>query len=203
MDPYEVKLIRQYAINEVAGGMLLGRFLLGSANPLVRSKLTYHAYDEFRHGWLWTEFLDKRGIGVEPAEGENLYFNFAGTLKDEIDFLAAVHIYELRVPFHLSLHMEVPQIDPELKVLMGEIRDDEKFHLGWIRKYLTEKLATDAEHVLAAVKAAEKAEEETYVGYIRHIKQYGGYFADLANIVEANLSTFPAPSATFEAAAHG
>src|SRR5205823_8239870 len=73
-------------------------------------------------------------------------------LEDEVMFLAAVHIYELRVPFHLGAHMELPQINPELKEVMGKIRDDEKFHLSWVRKYLDKQ---DPQQVL------ERSEEHT------------------------------------------
>ncbi|MGH2506211.1 MAG: ferritin-like domain-containing protein [Rhabdochlamydiaceae bacterium] len=197
MHPHEVKLTRQYAINEIAGGLLLGHFALKSDNPFIRSQLTYHAMDELRHGWLWTEFLDKKGIGVAGAKGGNDYFNFIGLQTDEIDFLAAVHIYELRVPFHLGTHMEIPEIDPGLKEVMGNIRDDEKFHLSWIREYLHEKMDTDAQHVLDAIRKAEEVEQETYSKYISYIKQFGGYFGELATLVERNMPEFPAPSSYF------
>src|ERR1700721_21941 len=124
MDPFEIKVVRQYAINEIAGGLALGKFALKSENPFVRSQLTYHAMDELRHGWLWTEFLDKKKIGVAGAKGGNDYFDFMTAQEDEIYFLAAVHIYESRIPFHLGTHMELPQIDPGLKEVMGGIRDD-------------------------------------------------------------------------------
>lgn len=197
MDPFEIKLMRQYAINEIAGGLALGHFALKSDNPLIRSQLTYHAMDELRHGWLWTELLDKKKIGVAGAKGGNDYFDFMTAQEDEINFLAAVHIYELRVPFHLGTHMELPQINPELKEVMGKIRDDEKFHLSWIRKYLAEKMTTDPQKAIDAVKKCEEVEKETYTKYIAHIKQYGGYLADLASLVEKKMPGFPTPSSYF------
>lgn len=197
MDPFEIKLVRQYAINEMAGGLALGHFALKSDNPFIRSQLTYHAMDELRHCWLWTELLDKKKIGVAGAKGGNDYFDFMTAQEDEINFLAAVHIYELRVPFHLGTHMELPQINPELKEVMGKIRDDEKFHLSWIRKYLAEKMKTDPQKVIDAVKKCEEVEKETYTKYIAHIKQYGGYLADLALLVEKNMPEFPTPSSYF------
>jgi hypothetical protein len=194
MDPFEIKLVRQYAINEIAGGLILGDFALQSENPFIRSRLTFHAMDELRHGWLWTEFLDKKGIGVTKAKGDNDYFDFMAQQKDEIMFLAAVHIYELRVPFHLSAHMELPQINPELKEVMRKIRDDEEFHLSWVRKYLDKQ---DPQCVLDAVKKCEVIEEETYQKYINHIKQYDGYLADLATLIEKKMPEFPKPSDAF------
>jgi hypothetical protein len=197
MNPFEIKVVRQYAINEIAGGLALGRFALKSENPFIRSQLTYHSMDELRHGWLWTEFLDKKKIGVASAKGGNDYFDFMTAQEDEIDFLAAVHIYELRIPFHLGTHMELPQIDPELKEVMGKIRDDEKFHLSWIREYLTKKMETDRQKVIDAVKKCEQVEKETYTKYINHIKQYDGYLKDLALLIEKKIPEFPTPSSYF------
>ena len=197
MHPHEIKLVRQYAINEIAGGLALGNFALKSEDPFVRSQLTYHAMDELRHGWLWTEFLDKKGVGVASAKGGNDYFDFMRAQENEIDFLAAVHIYELRVPFHLGTHMELPEIDPGLKEVMGSIRDDEKFHLSWIREFLVKKMEKDPQRVIDAVKKAEKVEKETYEKYIAHIKQYGDYLGKLASLIEKKLPEFPTPSTSF------
>lgn len=197
MDPFEVKLVRQYAINEIVGGLALGRFALKSDNPFLRSRLTYHSMDELRHGWLWTEFLDKQKIGVAPAKGGNDYFDFMVAQEDEINFLAAVHIYELRVPFHLGAHMELPQINSDLRDLMGKIRDDEKFHLSWIREYLLEKMESGPQRIIDAVKKCEEVEKETYNKYIGHIKQYGGYLTDLALLIEKKIPDFSQPSAGF------
>lgn len=197
MHPHEIKLVRQYAIDEISGGLLLGQFALKSETPFVRSKLTYHSMDELRHGWLWTKLLDKKGVGVAGAKGGNDYFDFIEAQKDEINFLAAVHIYELRVPFHLGTHMEISNIDPDLKEVMGQIRDDEKFHLSWIKDYLIKHMETDPKSVLDAVKRAEDIEEKTYMKYINHIKQYGDYFGELASLVEKNLPEFPLPSDGF------
>lgn len=197
MHPHEIKLVRQYAITEIAGGIILGQYALKSDNSFVRSSLTYHAFDEFKHGWLWTEFLGKKGVGVEGAKGRNDYFDFIAAQNDEVNFLAAVHIYELRVPFHFGSHMQISRINPELKEVMGKIRDDERHHLGWIRDYLTKKMETQRDHVLNAIKKSEALEYETYTRYLTHIKQYGDYFAELALIVEKNLLNLPPPSKYF------
>lgn len=202
MHPHEVKLLRQYAINEVAGGLLLGRHLLKSADPVVRSELTHHALDEFKHGWMWTEFLDKAGVGVAGAEGRNEYFEYIGTQEDDLEFLAAVHIYEIRVPFHLGVHMEHPGLSPGLKEVIGAIRDDEKFHLGWIRKYLLARMETEPERVRAAVAASEALEERTYRAYLERIKQYGEYCGEFVALIENALPSFDAPGKYFAEPAH-
>ena len=197
MDPLEAKLVRQYAINEIAGGLVLGHFLLQSEDPVIRSQLTYHAMDELKHGWLWTDLLNKKGIGVAGAKGDNAYFRFMAAQQEELAFLAAAHVYELRIPFHLGAHMRLPQIDPELKKVMGDILNDEQSHLGWIRDYLVKKMDTNAQQVIDAIKACETIEQETYTQYIGHIKQYGGYLGDLAALIEKKMPEFPAPSTYF------
>ncbi len=197
MDPHEIKLVRQYAINEIAGGVILANYALKSDNAYVRSKLTFHAMDELKHGWMWTEFLDKEGVGVAGAVGKNDYFDFAVSQEDEITFLAAIHVYELRIPFHFECHIEVPQMNAELRELTTKIKDEEKFHLKWIRVYLEEKMKTEPQRVLGAVKLCEVKEKETYEKYMEQLKQHGGYLADFATIVQSRLSTFPVPSESF------
>ncbi len=197
MDPFEIKIVRQYAINEIAGGLALAQFALKSEDPYIRSRLTYHSMDELRHGWLWTDFLNKKKVGVAKAKGGNDYFDFMTAQEDEIYFLAAVHIYELRIPFHLGAHMDLPEISPDLKELVGKIRDDEKFHLSWVKDYLVKKMETDREKVIEAIKTCEKVEYETYTHFIAHIKKYPGYMQNFANLLEKRLPEFPTPSSYF------
>ena len=197
MHPHEIKLVRQYAMNEIAGGIMLAQFALKTDDSFVRAKLTYHAYDEFRHGWLWTEFLEKQGVGVQGAQGKNEYFEFMAAQDDVIDFLSAAHVYELRIPFHLGLHMQLSQISSELKKVMGPIKDDEKYHLGWVRAYLIKRIETDRNHVLDALRKAEAFEQDTYGRYVAHLKQYGEYFGAFASLLEQHLAEFPLPSNSF------
>ena len=197
MHPHEIKLIRQYAINEIAGGIILGQYALKSDNASVRSRLTYHAFDEFKHGWIWTDFLNKKGVDVEGTKGRNDYFDFIAAQEDEINFLAAVHVYELRVPFHLGSHMQIRQIDPELKEVVGKIRTDEGYHISWIREHLVKNMESNRDHVLDAVRKSENLERDTYARYVNHIKQYGDYFFELASIIEKNLPNVSLPSIYF------
>lgn len=197
MKNQEIKLVRQYAINEISGGLILGDFALESENPYVRSNLTFHSMDELRHGWRWTKFLDEQGAGVAKAKRANEYFDFMSSQDDEIYFLASVHVYELRVPFHFNAHLEHPQINPDLKNLMTEIRDDEEYHLDWIRKYLIGVGQDEPQKVIEAVKKCEKREAETYRRYLDHMKQYDGYIRDLVDIVESKIESFNRPSESF------
>lgn len=197
-DDLELKLVRQYAINEIAGGLMLGKRALLAEDPEIRAKLTYHSMDELRHGWLWTKYLNDKGVGPAPAKGGNDYFDFADTLTDETSFLAAVHVYELRVPFHLGCHMEFPLVSPDLREVVAGIRDDEKHHLSWIREVLLDRMRGDHEGVLGALKAAEKAEKETYERYVAHLKRYPGYLGAFGAFVESRLQQFPSPVSLFQ-----
>jgi hypothetical protein len=80
---------------------------------------------------------------------------------------------------------------------MTTIRDDEKFHLGWIRKYLLEKMKTDAEGVLRAVGTAEQVEEQVYLGYLAHMERYGGYAGKLVQLARGHLAEFVRPLSFF------
>ena len=196
-DTGELKLVRQYAINEIAGGLMLGKRALLAEDPDVRSKLTYHSMDELRHGWLWTKYLNDKGVGPARAKGGNDYFDLAGSLADETAFLAAVHVYELRVPFHLGSHMEFSQVNPDLREVIRGICDDEKHHLSWIREVLLRRMQTDREAVLRAIAGAEKAEKETYERYAAHLKRYDGYLGAFGAFIESRMPRFVSPTSLF------
>ena len=191
MHKSEIEIISRFAATELAGALLIGKWARLIDDHFLRTSLTYHCYDEARHSWLWTEFLNNKGVETQQEHGKNEYFEYLASLKDPVYFLAAMHVYELRVPFHLDLHASHPDIDPELKSLMLEISKDEKHHLGWINNYLKTLQKEKPELVANAIREAGELEARTYIGFMEGMKGLDDYYTKLVQIIEQNLPRYP------------
>jgi hypothetical protein len=159
-------------------------------DPFLIARLTNHCYDEARHSWKWMGFMEEKGIPIRPTHGRNDYFGYIAEAKNLIDFLAAVHVYEIRVPFHLTCHSQVSKVNPELKKLMLEIMDDEQYHLAWIRDYFQKLQKQGNKEVASAIKKAGELENSTYTAYIQQIKNRDDYSRELVEVIEKHLSSY-------------
>lgn len=186
----EIKIISQYASSELAGGLMLGKFALSTTSSKLKAKLIFHSYDELKHSWLWSNFLEKNKVNLVILKARNEYFDWMNTLTDEIEFLASVHVYELRVPFHLKCHMQINSISNELKTLIDKIQKDEKYHLNWIHDFLLDQ---NQLKVLDAIKKAEKYESIYYLNYMKHLDSLGGYYKEIANLIKSKEDLFIKP----------
>ncbi|PSO46483.1 MAG: hypothetical protein BRC24_01755 [Parcubacteria group bacterium SW_4_46_8] len=186
----EIQILNRYAAAELAGGLFLGKFARKAEVPFLIARLTNHCYEEMYHSWQWMNFMEQNEIPIQTIHGRNEYFEYMGSRTNVIDFLAAVHVYEIRVPFHLQCHAQMSRISDPLRDLITDICADEKDHLGWVRNYFMERKETDAEHIASAVKEAGEIEERTYRAYIEELKKSDEYAQELASIVEENLSQF-------------
>lgn len=192
MHPGEIHLVNGYAASELSGALLLGKFARRASDFLLRSRLTFHSYDEARHAWLWTEFLEKKGARPQSLHGKTDFFEYLYQLNDIVEFLAAVHVYELRVPFHFSLHLRVSSIDSDLKILMQKISNDEKYHLDWVRNYLSGVASHENGKVSRAIVRAGEIEDTIYRGYAQGLKtkEDDEYMQELGSIIINNLESY-------------
>ena len=191
MHPTEIELLNRYATAELAGSLLLGKYARIVDDPFLIARLTNHCYDEARHSWKWMGFMEENNIPIRPTHGKNDYFGYMSETQSIIDFLAAVHVYEMRVQWHLTLHSQVSKIHPGLKKVMLEIMEDEKYHLAWIRNYLHKLQKEGNTEVGQAIKKAGDLENQTYVTYIQLLKKQDDYAKELAELVEKNLPSYP------------
>src|SRR3989338_10146685 len=107
----ETFLISRYAASELAGALLCGRSPRHTKDTFLRTKLTWHTAEEARHAWAWAELLEKKRVPILEVhdEGGDQYFSYAKAITSEVDFLAFVHVYESRVPFHFTLHAKLAE----------------------------------------------------------------------------------------------
>lgn len=187
----EINMVSRYAAAELSGALILGAFARSTKNPYLRVQLTQHCHEETKHAWMWTKFLSEHKITVEDSHGRDPFFEYLHSLKDDVALLAAVHVYELRIPFHFPLHRKVSSIDPELRDLIEKIEADEKYHLAWIDQYLTKLQAEGDESVAVAISTAGELEDKVYKGYMEKMKHGDAYTQELAKLIEDNLSEYP------------
>jgi hypothetical protein len=189
--PTEIELLNRYAAAELAGSLLLGKYARMVEDPFLIARLTNHCYDEARHSWAWMSFMEENNIPIRSTHGRNDYFGYMSETQSVIDFLAAVHVYEMRVQFHLTCHSQVTRIHPGLKKVMLEIMSDEQYHLAWISDYFHKLQKEGNTEVGPAIEKAGALEDSTYNAYIQLIKKKDDYAKELAEIVEKNLPTYP------------
>jgi hypothetical protein len=140
-------LLSYYAASEMAGGLLFGKLARWTADGELRARLTWHAAEEMRHAWVWTEALLALG-GLPEAVVETYqsrYFAAVGVPGGEIDVLALTHVFETRVAWHLSAHLAFGGAHRRVAQALRTVLADEGAHLGWVR----DRLASCSERGLA------------------------------------------------------
>lgn len=195
MNPCEYQMVSQYSATELAGALLIGRQARITTDAYLRAKYTWHCAEEARHADMWMELLVNNGLeplSVHDSEGDQ-YFSYAKECQDDIDFLAFVHVYEWRVPFHLALHAQLPGITEPTRELMLQLVQEEGAHLSWVAEYLEKQQASGNERVAQAVQHFGEIEERTYKQDIERMQQAGGDFGVLGDLLLERLPTYEAP----------
>lgn len=187
----EVDIVSRYSAAELAGALLLGKFARRTEDPFLRGKLTQHCNEETRHSWLWAKFLLDKGFEIKGFHERDDYFTLMHEAPDEVSLLVAVHVYEMRVPFHFAIHAGIPSVDKELKTLIEQIADDEKYHLSWVHKYLTSLQDAGDTRVREAIKIAGELEDKVYRSYIAKMKEGDAYTKEIALSAEKQLDLYP------------
>lgn len=194
MTKTEIEMVSRYSAAELAGALVLGKWARKTRDPFLRAALTHHTAEESRHAFMWSDFLVKHGHEVVETHDQDEFFALLASAKDEIELLTAVHVYELRLPFHFGIHARMKSADPELKELIEKIAQDEKHHLSWINKYLSSLQQKGDKRVAEYISIAGELEKKVYKQYTHNMKTSGDtYFEELASDIESNL-----PSYTYE-----
>jgi len=193
MHKSEQSLVNRYSATELAGALQLGRWARKVDDHHLRAQLTYHCYDEARHSKLWMEFLDTRGYETSQVHDRNDYFAHLARQDDVIYFLAGVHVYEHRVPFHFEQHLKHPNIDPNLATLMEDIKSDEKYHLGWVQEYFESLSGEKRTAMEQAIQEMGKLEQDTYEAYTKSLYEGDEYLRKLGEIIDENLEQYTYP----------
>jgi len=134
----ELWLLSYYAASELSGGLLFGKLARWTADGELRARLTWHAAEEMRHAWVWTEALLALGGLPEavPETYQSRYFAAVGMPSSEIDVLALTHVFETRVAWHLSAHLAYGGAHRRVVQALRTVLADEGAHLSWVRERL-------------------------------------------------------------------
>ncbi len=188
-------LISRYAASELAGALLLGKAARKTKDPYLRSKYTWHCAEEARHAWLWMELLGETGVPAKEVHDEtgDQYFRAIEKAEDDLAFLAFVHVYELRVPFHFGMHLKKSNLSEPLRKLLHQLQLEEGSHLSWVADYLEEEQKKGNTKVAEYIQMFGEIEERTYRTDMKRLQIAGGDLKELGDIIEQHLDQYNQP----------
>lgn len=189
----ELWILSNYAASELSGALILGARARQTDSDYIRVQCTWHCNEEMRHSLKWIGLIQKLGgmaLEIHDKEGDH-YYARAGIPKTDLDLLAFVHVFERRVPFHLSLHAARPNTHQLVKELIAELVKDENAHLAWMREELKRRIAQGSEEEISnALERHAKIEQEVYEEHIKMLEKNGGELADFATSIRKALPSY-------------
>jgi bacterioferritin (cytochrome b1) len=133
-------LLSFYRTSEISGSLFFGRLARSIKPGPTQRDMTKHFADEAAHAWHWTRCIES--LGESPLKLSNAYqdsyLEAAGMPANLMEILALTQVFEQRVIGQYALHAKVPDLDPEIKLTLNTIMTDERWHIHWIAKALTE-----------------------------------------------------------------
>jgi len=192
-------LISQYAAAELAGALMLGKFARKTSSGYLRSKYIWHCAEEARHSWMWAELLEQQQmqpIEVHDEDGDQ-YFTYFKEVCNDIDFLAFVHVYEMRVPFHLSVNAKMTNLTEPTRDVMYQLIKEESSHLSWVSDYLKKQKDEGNTQVASAVEKFGLIEAQTYNDHIQKLQAAGGDFQEFGDLLAQHATEYNKPWQNF------
>src|SRR5260221_8594553 len=138
-DPRTILLMNYYRDAELRGANLLFRLMSHLDDPDSQVKLSLHLADETRHAWLWTKrILDLGGAPAKVADGYQTRIGLRVVPRNLIDILALTVVVEERSHQRYTDHAARADVDPATMAVLGDVSNDEKWHISWIKAKLEE-----------------------------------------------------------------
>lgn len=188
---FEIFLLNRYMASELSGGLNLGKKARSVNDPFLIEQLTWHCLEEVRHAIVWQRLIKELNvplINIHDSQGDE-YFSHLGEIKDTLDLLVFTHIFELRVPFHFSMHAKWTKND-KIKNVLEKLIPEEKPHLEWIREYLKKEIDNGNEKVKESIEKFLKVERKTYDYDLKKLEQMGEEGKNFARLIRDNLNEF-------------
>jgi rubrerythrin len=160
----EIFILNKYLVSELVGGLILGNFARNVDDLFLKNKLLWHCEEEIKHSAQWSDLFKKLNVPVikNVKTGEKKeFFSYVREITCPIEFLAALQVFEIRVPFHYGMHSLWTK-NEELKSFLDEIIEDEKRHISWVETYLLKERMSNPEKVDLAMKKFMDLEESLY-----------------------------------------
>lgn len=191
MEQVETFILNRYAASELAGALILGKMARKTNDAYLRRQLTWHCAEEARHAAIWEgliEELNLKTLPIHDSSGKG-YFTYFKEVKDMTDFLAFVHVYELRVPFHFGAHAKWTKSE-RIKEVLNKLIKEEDSHLSWIHDILLKEMENNREKVLTSLKKFSEIEEKSYQDDLHMLKSVGGSALEFAQAIEDALHLY-------------
>lgn len=191
MEQTEIFILNRYAASELAGALLLGGMARKVDDSFLRNKLTWHCAEEARHARIWEELISQLNmhlIAVHDSEKKG-YFSYIGEAKSIIEFLAFVHVYELRVPFHFTIHKTWTS-NQDVKQVLSQLIKEESSHLSWIREYFQRNMNKNKHQIIAALRKFSEIEQKTYLEDLSKLEKMGESGKKFVDLVKKSLQNY-------------
>lgn len=191
LSKFEIFLLNRYMASELSGGLHLCKKARSINDHFLIHKLTWHCMEEVRHAMVWQGLIKTLNvplINIHDSEGDE-YFSYIGEIKNTIDLLVFIHIFELRVPFHFSMHASWTK-NPKIKNVLEKLIPEENPHLKWIEEYLKKEIESGNQKVKESIEKFSKIEKETYYRDLDKLERRGNEGKSFVNIIKKNLNNF-------------
>lgn len=137
----ELWVLSFYRTSEIAGALFFGRLARILRPGEVQGDVTQHFADEATHAALWTRCIND--LGAHPIKMreayQDAYLEETGLPINLMEILSITHAFERRVAKQYSLHEKaVAGIHPQVAATLRRIIADERWHLSWVRRALTD-----------------------------------------------------------------
>ena len=188
---FEIFLLNRYMASELSGGLNLGKKARSINNPYLIQQLTWHCLEEVRHAIVWQRLIRDLNVPLEnihDSEGDE-YFSHLDEINGVIDLLVFTHIFELRVPFHFSMHAKWTKSN-KIKIVLEKLIPEEIPHLEWIKDYLKKEIDNGNQKVKESIEKFLKLEKETYNSDLDKLEKMGEDGKSFAKLIKDNLNEF-------------
>ena len=155
----ELSWLDFYRASELHGGLVLGRLAQRVRDGALALQLLRHSAEEVEHALLWAETSLALGGRLRPAPRtyQEGYAAVLGPPRTIVEVLALTQVFERRVYRHFTRHLRRPGTHPLVAATLHRMLEEERDHLGWVRRWLDERPdREETEAMLARYAAADE-----------------------------------------------
>ncbi len=160
----ELRLLNFYRASELHGGLVLGQVARHARDGALALELLKHSAEEIEHARLWTETILAIGGRVQPVRStyQTRYAEAIGCPSGILQVLALTQVFERRVYRHFLEHLRRPGTHPTVRATLRRMIEEEKAHLGWVKRWLDEQAATRGDIVAATMRRYVEVDARIY-----------------------------------------
>lgn len=138
VSPQELDLLNFYRASELHGGLVLGQLARRVRDPELIERLTRHSAEEVVHAQLWAETIVAVGGRLRPVRRtyQQRYAEQIHAVSSLFQVLALTQVFERRVYRHFIEHEQRPGTHAFVRATLRRMIEEEKEHLGWVRRWL-------------------------------------------------------------------